>query len=474
MSKRNAPAPTSKVAPSLHRLLESELDKAELVISARAIPDQLQKMAEALAKIEADDMMPMMDSLRDAVGPQVSEQFVANTIQQCRDLMNAALKAKSAVLTEIDRLEQAINGEPVSDMAMTDTPAEPGAPDAGAPAPGAPEGEPPASAPETPDAEDDELGAALDKLPPDATGAADGADSMAGNFAGRARKESRRVPSGRKLTDSRRAGYGARQKLLQQAGDPDRLVMHSFREHLARYRAGRRLTEQQQIRQALRDTAHAYAIDPADVAMVIRAAKARATRLAEFEMRPTPASKRGKYDGWTEEDLKSRRAAVKRDMRNTENSGKPVSHALKSELADLSFALRAKHNWGKVPEGALPEDTLLRPEDIAKYRQAGLRPPQAGALSNAPAPNGTQPGSGTATGPVGPNGPVGVNGAQPAGGPTTAGGVANPGQGVTPPPTPKPAYAPKGSNQVGMPADQGEGEPVPGKPGMVAQPALRR
>jgi len=105
----------------LSRLIEQNLENVEIVLGVRgAIIDKLQNMAEDLAKIEPDDLMPMSDSLKTAFGPDMASHFSAAVTGKLRELVTAISSAKDEIGNEISRLESAANGEPVNDMGMDD------------------------------------------------------------------------------------------------------------------------------------------------------------------------------------------------------------------------------------------------------------------------------------------------------------------------------------------------------------------
>lgn len=118
--------------PSLSMLIESELERAELVLAAKAILDKLGKMAEDLAKVEGDDILPMLDAFRTAYGPQKAEQFHKAAVDTLRQTVETLTKSKDVLGQQIDGLEGAINGEG-NDMASfddnTEAPADMGAAD---------------------------------------------------------------------------------------------------------------------------------------------------------------------------------------------------------------------------------------------------------------------------------------------------------------------------------------------------------
>jgi hypothetical protein len=100
----------------LSYLIENALEKTELVLAVKSITDKLQNMAENLAKINADDIMPMLDSLKTAFGPQVAQQFNSVATAKINELVTAISGAKDAIGNEVLRLEKGINGEPTNDM----------------------------------------------------------------------------------------------------------------------------------------------------------------------------------------------------------------------------------------------------------------------------------------------------------------------------------------------------------------------
>lgn len=107
---------TTRKTGRLTRLIESEMQRAEVVLAAKSISNTLQKMAEQVAKIEADDVMPMMDSLREAFGQQVADQFEKTVIQQIGSMTETLRGARDGIGAEIGRMEGIIEGKPADDM----------------------------------------------------------------------------------------------------------------------------------------------------------------------------------------------------------------------------------------------------------------------------------------------------------------------------------------------------------------------
>lgn len=103
--------------PGIARLIESELERAEVVLAAKSVTAKLQDMAEDLAKIEADDLLPMLDQLTAEFGPEMAERFSRITSEKVRAAVENMRATKEALNAEVDRMERILNGEDPSDMA---------------------------------------------------------------------------------------------------------------------------------------------------------------------------------------------------------------------------------------------------------------------------------------------------------------------------------------------------------------------
>jgi len=479
----------------LSYLIENELEKAELVIAIKGITDKLQDMAEDLAKVEADDIMPMGDSLKAAFGPQIADQFSNVATTKVRELVTAVSGAKDAIGNEISRLEKSVNGESTNDMAMSEPEESPedmggGEGDMGGdempPEEGEEGHEDHEEGEEDHGEEQHDMGA---KTPPMNDMGGEGMGDMGGgkmNAAGRARKESAAFGRyrGRRLLEYKSASHDANVasmcRFSPQAGmlgkniermiedgrfdgqerkalanvlshvascadsplhwdDPDAKIELALRSahidirlpavrdivlklkklaHLISFKhegvmdedtmptsmpssssmpssvptppmptpspstgmnsSGsfsessknldarvlkefrRLLKENIRPGRAVARVASRFAIDGSDVVAIVREAKkAKVAKLkesrlkkkvVEFKMKPTPASKRGMFDGVSQEELHKRLTAVKKQMKTHEENDEPVPKALRTKLAQLQFALRAKHHWGEVGE----------------------------------------------------------------------------------------------------------------------------
>lgn len=217
------------------QLVESELENYELILAAKAITDKLQDMAEKAASIEVDDVMPIIDGMKAAFGPEAAEQFNNAATESLRTLVEALKGAKDQIGNQILRLENGDTGEPMNDMGMSD---DLGMDDAAGLGDLDTELDPEAGL-------GDDLGADLDpeagldaELDPEAD--LDLGDPAAeDNAAGRARKES--------------------------VDNLDRAILESFRAAMAEGNKGR---------QAAKIVAEAYSVDVSDVVEIVKGAKA--------------------------------------------------------------------------------------------------------------------------------------------------------------------------------------------------------
>jgi hypothetical protein len=107
---------------SMAFLIENELEKAEIVLAAKAIVDKLSKMAEDLATVEGEDIMPMMDQLRQAYGDHLADDFYEISTTKLRDAIECLVASKDALSHSVEKLEGVLNGEPVANDMMMDEP----------------------------------------------------------------------------------------------------------------------------------------------------------------------------------------------------------------------------------------------------------------------------------------------------------------------------------------------------------------
>jgi len=121
--------PRSVTLENLRTLLEQDLDQAELVLAAKDMVDRIQKMAENLAEMQVEELMPLVDAMKEHFGPDQAQMFnssVEATLQQALDTIKATRDG-------VDNAVLALTGEaPIqSDMGEIPGPEMGGGMDAG-------------------------------------------------------------------------------------------------------------------------------------------------------------------------------------------------------------------------------------------------------------------------------------------------------------------------------------------------------
>ena len=164
-----------KMNETISFLIENVMEKSEVVLAIKNIRDKLTNMAEDIASIQPKDVMPLMDSMTEAFGPQAADAFNKMTTDLFQQTLTAIQTAKTALDKEITRFEAGVEGNDISDAGM-DMEAEPAGEELPMDAP-----------PEAPVAPAPQSGG-LSEIPPDAAGNAED-DSLGGGFAGRPAKE---------------------------------------------------------------------------------------------------------------------------------------------------------------------------------------------------------------------------------------------------------------------------------------------
>ena len=106
--------PRSVTLANLRTLMEQDLDQAELVLAAKDMVDRLQKMAEDLASMQVEDLMPLTDAMREAFGTEQANAFSASADAT----LAAALETIKATREQMDQSVMVLTGEgaPMNDM----------------------------------------------------------------------------------------------------------------------------------------------------------------------------------------------------------------------------------------------------------------------------------------------------------------------------------------------------------------------
>ena len=98
---------------TLSKLIESDLEQAEVVLAAKSITQDIQDLLEKVAKLRVDDLLPLVDEIKLKFDQATSEQYKMAVDAELEQLQ-AALTASKDVL---DNQASILNGDS-TDMGM--------------------------------------------------------------------------------------------------------------------------------------------------------------------------------------------------------------------------------------------------------------------------------------------------------------------------------------------------------------------
>jgi hypothetical protein len=121
---------------------DANLDKAQTLLAAKDITDRLQKMAEDAAKMAVDDLMPLVDTMKDQFGLEQATAFNNVVKQQLQTVLDSIIAAKDQTDNAINTMETGGMPAAPSDIGQPLPPMGGAAPAPVAEPAMAPEGEP--------------------------------------------------------------------------------------------------------------------------------------------------------------------------------------------------------------------------------------------------------------------------------------------------------------------------------------------
>ena len=99
-------------------VMENELDQAEVLLAAKNMADDLQKMAENLASMQVEELMSITNAMKEEVGVAEADAFTASA----EAAISSALDAVKAANAQVSDAVLVAQGQaPESDMEMDDT-----------------------------------------------------------------------------------------------------------------------------------------------------------------------------------------------------------------------------------------------------------------------------------------------------------------------------------------------------------------
>jgi hypothetical protein len=84
---------------------DANLDKAQTLLAAKDISDRLQGMAEDAAKMAVDDLMPLVDTMKDQFGLEAATAFNNVVKQQLQTVLDSIIAAKDQTDNAINTME---------------------------------------------------------------------------------------------------------------------------------------------------------------------------------------------------------------------------------------------------------------------------------------------------------------------------------------------------------------------------------
>ena len=111
-----------KEAMSNKPVMESELDQAEVLLAAKQMADDLQKMAENLASMQVEELMSITNAMKEEVGVAEAETFS----QSAEMAIGQALEAVKKANDDVSNAVLVAQGQaPETDMSMEPAPEAP-------------------------------------------------------------------------------------------------------------------------------------------------------------------------------------------------------------------------------------------------------------------------------------------------------------------------------------------------------------
>jgi len=97
-------------------LMESELERAEIVLAARNIVDEIQDMIQDLSKTKVEKLSPLVDRVKAEFGLDLAESFNTTVSTQLDSALESLAAVKDSIDTESLKLSGDVEPEAVSDF----------------------------------------------------------------------------------------------------------------------------------------------------------------------------------------------------------------------------------------------------------------------------------------------------------------------------------------------------------------------
>ena len=105
---------------TVRKLLESEIEQAEVIIAAKGFAQELQNMVEKVGRLMNEDLEPVVDQMREAYGNEVSASFGDMMGTQMQAVIDELRASKDKIDDAVDSIAngQMISQETDMDMDM--------------------------------------------------------------------------------------------------------------------------------------------------------------------------------------------------------------------------------------------------------------------------------------------------------------------------------------------------------------------
>lgn len=102
----------NKYFKNFSMLVENDLEQAKLVIAAQDVLDRLQKIAEHLAELGAEEIMPLSDNMKAAFGADIATGFEKTADEAIQKALESVRGARDVIDTAITRVQGNMDGVP--------------------------------------------------------------------------------------------------------------------------------------------------------------------------------------------------------------------------------------------------------------------------------------------------------------------------------------------------------------------------
>lgn len=102
----------NKYFENFSMLVENDLEQAKLVIAAQDVLDRLQKIAEHLAELGAEEIMPLSDNMKAAFGADTAAGFEKTADEAIQKALESVRGARDVIDTAILRVQGNMDGVP--------------------------------------------------------------------------------------------------------------------------------------------------------------------------------------------------------------------------------------------------------------------------------------------------------------------------------------------------------------------------